>query len=187
MKPSQVVLDNKPKFNQIYQGIPLQDVISYLYSSEDNRVQEYITAKGRYILGLYDFEQPSLFSACKRSSISVRVVVKPLIFIDLKKRKHILTQNTYIHVPFKQYLKSISNPDDVITLNQSTDNIFSNHSTNNSSREFSSNSTNMQRRNTQIIVQKCDIDVNDPAPRIVQKNVLNNKSLESFCLEKLNK
>ncbi|CAL5990257.1 Hypothetical_protein [Hexamita inflata] len=158
MKPSSIVLEHPPKFNQIYQDIPLDEVISYQDSSEENRVSEYITQKGRYILGLYDFKSPSLFSLCKGSAISQRIVIRPLIFIDQKKHKHILTLSTYSHIPFKQYLKSIQNTNNSIII-LSKDSIFPDYGPNNNSHDCNT-STCLQRRSTQIIIYRCENSTN---------------------------
>ncbi|CAL6052696.1 Hypothetical_protein [Hexamita inflata] len=116
MRPSQIVLDNPPKEDQIFEGIPLHTVISYVYSQTERQIQSYMTPKGNYLLGQYGFPVKSLFSSCKKQQTDKMIVLKPVIFIANKSKKQQITvADTYRHVPFKTWLRRV---DEVILLEQ---------------------------------------------------------------------
>ncbi|CAL5978510.1 Hypothetical_protein [Hexamita inflata] len=113
MRPSQIVLDNPPKEDQIFEGIPLHTVISYVYSQTERQIQSYMTPKGTYLLGQYGFPPKTLFSACKKQQTDKMVVLKPVIFIGLKSKKQVITTENYTHTPFKTWLRRV---DEIIFL-----------------------------------------------------------------------
>ncbi|CAL5978514.1 Hypothetical_protein [Hexamita inflata] len=103
MQPTQIVLDNPPNDNQIYEGIPLQNVVSYVFSRNMQCVKSYSTSDGTYLLGLYDFAPMSLLDQCKKRT-NLMKVLQPVIFINKQTKKHqIITKPSYSHVPFKLF------------------------------------------------------------------------------------
>ncbi|CAL6052700.1 Hypothetical_protein [Hexamita inflata] len=126
MRPSQVVLDNPPKEDQIFEGIPLQNVISYVYSRRDQMVKSYATKDGTYYLGQYGFQPKSLFSSCKAVSADKMVVLSPVIFVDKQGKLHQISSLAYTHVPYKIWLRRL---DDVVMLQELKENIFSSANT----------------------------------------------------------
>ncbi|CAL6052698.1 Hypothetical_protein [Hexamita inflata] len=104
MQPTQIVLDNPPNDNQIYEGIPLQNVVSYVFSRNMQCIKSYSTSDGTYLLGLYDFAPMSLLDQCKKKT-NLMKVLSPVIFINKHtKKQRIITKPSYYHVPFKLFL-----------------------------------------------------------------------------------
>ncbi|CAL5978518.1 Hypothetical_protein [Hexamita inflata] len=182
MRPSQVVLDNPPKEDQIFEGIPLQNIISYIYSRRDQMVKSYSTKDGTYYLGQYGFQPKSLFSSCKADRTDKMVVLSPVIFVDKQGKLHQISSLAYTHVPFKTWLRRL---DDVVMLQELKENIFSSANTsmkrqqsflssntqNNSEvskiRSNANSNTNLQRNfSNKNILQKPSIAPNRSLPNL---------------------
>ncbi|CAL6052694.1 Hypothetical_protein [Hexamita inflata] len=162
MRPSQIVLDNSPKEDQIFEGIPLHTVISYVYSQTERQIQSYMTPKGTYLLGQYGFPAKSLFSSCKKQQTDKMIVLKPVIFIANKSKKQVITTENYTHTPFKTWLRRV---DEIIFLERKEQIFSSNNNglkkqqsffygqTSNNSLIHNYSQSNLQAQNNSKVVQ----------------------------------
>ncbi|CAL6068535.1 Hypothetical_protein [Hexamita inflata] len=104
MQASIIVQKHPPKDNQIFEGIPLDQVIGISYSNKRKRIHSYLTDSGRYFLGTVkgDESQPVIFCCVPRTKINQfnDDRIRPVRFISKAGVETVITKTDYEHVPY---------------------------------------------------------------------------------------